>query len=130
MLQLLNFCLYLYDNYGRSCFGLRGQSRKKQKTGNMKKKRTRRGWEQLLKSLLQRQEKSKKPSLSIDDSVSEYVYDEDEDVMDNYVSAEEVLQRLSFSSDLATPRRRKPLSIEEFECILTQFPAEELSVSK
>ncbi|GJQ10914.1 hypothetical protein GpartN1_g2705.t1 [Galdieria partita] len=130
MLQLLNFCLYLYDNYGRACFGVRGHASNRRKSGDTKKKRTRRGWEQLVKSLLQRQERPKKPDLSIEDCISEDTCDDEKDIVDNEIWNEDRLQRLSFSSDLATPRRQRPLSNEEFEDILSQFPVEELSFSK
>jgi len=130
MLQLLNFCLYLYDNYGRSCFGTGGHSSYRHKGDKKKKKKATRGWEQVLKSFLKRQ-KSKSSNTDKDsDHIPEYTSRVLDGRHDDGVFTEEDLERLSFSSDLATPRRQRPLSVEEFEVILSQFPSDEWELSK
>eukprot|EP00871_Galdieria_phlegrea_P004681 jgi/Galph1/5213/GphlegSOOS_G3875.1 len=140
MLQLLSLFLYLYDTYWKPCFFAEDQADRR-KTRKLQKQTKGRRWKQTLKekvkSLRRRQSRklsSDKMSVSepseildlpIDEPIGIYTVEEDDIVL-----PEEKLARLSFSSQLATLKRRKALSEEELDSLLQQLAAYEWDMHK
>eukprot|EP00871_Galdieria_phlegrea_P002865 jgi/Galph1/357/GphlegSOOS_G5116.1 len=133
MFQLLNLFLYLYDTYWRACFSGEDRTRDR-KESKKRKKNVGKSWEQSLKQRLKflRKHASKKQEIDeVSSSVSEDLWD---CAFDDYYfelvnePVTEDLRRVSFSSYLATPRRRKALSEEQLDWFFDQMRREELAL--